>query len=323
MDRSTKDPRIHRSGVLRTLVGGGLLWCGLLPAIFSGSPLPAMEPAASKQWSFTNDILPILTRHGCNAGSCHGKAIGQNGFKLSLFGFDPQQDHAAIVHDALGRRVSPAAPDDSLLLLKATARMAHGGGQRFAVDTDAYRRLRDWIAQGAAWGPANEPTDVQLEVTPGEREFETAGEQQLRVVVHYSDGSTRDVTPWARYDGQQPDLLMVSPTGLVTTTGRGGEAVVMVRYQNSVGMAKIIFHMSPAKPDAAYSDFQPKTFIDEIVLAKWRKLHLTPSPSAGDEEFLRRVMIDALGTLPSPQEVRDFLADQAPDKRDALIDRLV
>jgi hypothetical protein len=275
------------------------------------------------QWSFTNDVLPLLTKHGCNGGACHGKAVGQNGFKLSLFGFDPQQDYAAIVHDALGRRVSPGAPDDSLLLLKATAKVAHGGGQRFATDTDAYRRLLEWIAQGAAWGPATEPTDVNLEVFPGERSFQAPGEQQLRVVVHYSDGSTRDVTPWARYDGQQPDLLTVSADGLVTTTGRGGEGVVMVRFQNSVGMSNILSLTSPAQPDAAYAAFQPRNFIDEIALAKWRKLHLTPSAAASDEEFLRRVYIDALGSLPEPQEVRDFVADTSPEKRDALIDRIL
>lgn len=300
-------------------------WLGTLSASHSmwADTTPTEPTAAPSQRSFTNDILPMLTRHGCNSGNCHGKAVGQNGFKLSLFGFDPRQDHAAIVHEALGRRVSPGAPDDSLLLLKATSKLAHGGGQRFNSSSLAYRRLRQWIDKGAPWGPATEPTDVKLEVTPAELIVQTAAEQPLRVIVHYSDGATRDVTTWARFDCQQPELLTVSPDGLVKTSGRSGEGVVMVRYQNSVGMAKFFSLTAPAKAAEAYAAFKPKNFIDEIVLAKWKKLHLTPSGPASDVEFLRRVFIDALGTLPTSQEVREFLADSSPEKRDTLVDRVL
>lgn len=144
--------------------------------------------------SFTNDVLPVLSKLGCNSGSCHGRAIGQNGFKLSLFGFDPAFDYAALVHEGLGRRVSPAAPEDSLILLKATGAMPHGGGVRMAADSELYRRLRRWIEQGVPAGRDDHPHDVKLEVTPNECVVPGSSSQQLRVVVHYSDGSTRDVT---------------------------------------------------------------------------------------------------------------------------------
>jgi Protein of unknown function (DUF1553)/Protein of unknown function (DUF1549) len=273
--------------------------------------------------SFANDVEPVLSKFGCNSGGCHGKAIGQNGFKLSLFGFDPDLDYAALVHEGLGRRVSPAAPDDSLMLLKATGTMPHGGGVRFAVDSEPYRLLRRWIEQGLPVGRDDEPRDVKLEVTPAERVMQGKSEQQLRVVVHYSDGSTRDVTQTARFDSQHPDLLTVTPDGFVLTTGRAGETFVMVRYQDSVATSRIMTLTEPAKPESAYAAFRPKNFIDELALAKWRKLHITPSPDATDAEFLRRVFLDATGTLPTPQEVRDFLADTATDKRDALVDRIV
>ncbi len=150
--------------------------------------------------SFTNDIVPVLSKLGCNSGSCHGKAIGQNGFKLSLFGFDPHFDYAALVYEGLGRRVSPAAPDDSLMLLKATGAMPHGGGVRMTPDSESYRLLRRWIEQGLPSGRDDEPHVVKLEVAPDERIVQGKSQQQLRVVAHYSDGSTRDVTQVARFD---------------------------------------------------------------------------------------------------------------------------
>jgi len=273
--------------------------------------------------SFANDIVPVLSKLGCNSGSCHGRAIGQNGFKLSLFGFDPDFDYASLVHEGLGRRVSPASPDDSLMLLKATGTMPHGGGVRLTPDSDSYRLLRRWIEQGLPAGRDDEPHDVKLEVIPDESIAQGKSQQQLRVVVHYSDGSTRDVTPIARFDSQNPDILAVTLHGLVQTTGRAGETSVMVRYQNSVATSRIVSLVESAKPESAYGTFSPKTFVDELVLAKWRKLHIAPSADADDSEFLRRVYLDAMGTLPTPQEVREFEADKAPDKRDTLIDRVL
>lgn len=273
--------------------------------------------------SFINDIVPVLSKHGCNAGSCHGKAIGQNGFKLSLFGFDPAFDYAALVHEGHGRRVSPAAPDDSLLLLKPTGGMVHGGGTRFTADSPSYRLLRRWIAQGLPWGQDDDPRAVRLEVVPVEQVLAGPDKRQLQVIAHYSDESSRDVTTTARYDSQQPDILSVSAEGLVQATGKLGEGNCMIRYGDLVATARIVLPLAPELPAAAYEPFQPKNFIDEHVLAKWRMLHIAPSPAAGDDEYLRRVYLDVLGVLPTPQEVLEFVADASPTKRDALIDRVL
>lgn len=305
-------------GVL-LLVGGFVAEASPDEAVVAGA---AVDPA-KVTLSFTNDILPVLSKLGCNSGSCHGKAIGQNGFKLSLFGFDSTFDYAALVHEGLGRRISPAAPDDSLMLLKATGAMPHGGGVRMTPDSESYRLLRRWIEQGVPSGRDDEPHDVKLEVTPAEQIVQGKSQQPLHVVVHYSDGSTRDVTQVARFDTQHPDILTVSPDGLVQTTGRAGETSVMVRYQNCVATSRFVSLTEHAKPESAYAAFQPKNFVDELVLAKWRRLHIVPSADADDAEFLRRVFLDAMGTLPTPQEVRDFVADGAPDKRDTLIDRVL
>src|SRR5262245_39102313 len=278
---------------------------------------------ADQPLHFANDVLPILSKFGCNSGSCHGKAIGQNGFRLSLFGFDPAFDYQALVHESRGRRVSPAAPDDSLILLKAAGGMAHGGGVRFAPDSAAYKTLRTWIEQGVPQGAADAPAAVKLEVEPAQLLAGGAGEQPLKVTASYADGSSRDVTPLARYDSQNTELAMVSFEGLVKTTGKGGETHVMVRYGDLVATSRVIQPAGPALWDSAYAAFEPRSFIDELVLAKWRLMHLEPSGPASDEEFLRRVFIDAMGTLPAPQVIRDFLADATPDKRDRLIDAVV
>jgi hypothetical protein len=311
--------------------------CWMAVISFSSAGLATADepPAANAQGrgdgsrllNFANDVLPLLSKQGCNSGMCHGKAIGQNGFKLSLFGFDPAFDYAAIVHQGHGRRISPAAPDDSLLLRKASGGMAHGGGVRFAVDSDAYRLLRRWIDQGLPWGRDDDPRELKLEVSPAELAIDGPTQQptehQLRVVVHYSDGSSRDVTRTARYDSQQPDLAAISPEGLATISGRAGETHVMVRYNNLVATSRVLIPWGSAPAEDRYAAFKPKNFIDELALAKWREIHVTPSAEASDEEFLRRAFIDALGTLPTPQEVQDFVADASPDKRDALIDRLL
>jgi hypothetical protein len=290
----------------------------------TAAPMPTAQSAGLlKPLSFTNDILPILSKSGCNSGGCHGKAIGQNGFKLSLYGFDPAFDYAALVHEGLGRRVSPAAPDDSLMLLKATGEMPHGGGVRLTSDSKFYLLLRQWIEQGLPFGPETEPTDVKLVVTPDERVVQEKSQQPLQVVAHYSDGSTRDVTPFARFDTQHPDILTVTPEGVVQTTGRAGETSVMIRFQNCVATARFLALTEQPKSDAAYASFKPRNFVDELILAKWRKLHIAPSAECTDAEFLRRVFLDALGTLPTQQEIQEFVANSAADKRDLLIDRIL
>ncbi len=279
--------------------------------------------ASERKLHFVNDIEPILTKAGCNAGGCHGKASGQNGFRLSLFGFEPKFDYDALVNEAHGRRVFPAAPEESLLLLKATGAAVHGGGVRFDEKSEAYRILSRWVAQGLPYGAEDAPKVSRIEVLPRERLLWGVGEQQLRVVAHYTDGTSLDVTRQAEYKAQQPDILKVETTGVVSTLGHTGEGAVMVRYMGLVDVARIAVPFSRGLPETAYAHFQPKNFVDNHVSLKWRKLGIAPSPVCSDAEFLRRATLDTLGTLPTPEEIKSFLADTAPDKRDTLVDRLL
>ena len=265
--------------------------------------------------NFANEVLPILTKAGCNAGGCHGKASGQNGFRLSLLGFDPDFDYDALVKQGRGRRVFPAAPDHSLLLQKASGQTTHGGGQRLEAGSEAYRLIRRWIVQGMPRGTTNDPRVVSVEVFPRERLLALRARQQLRVVASYSDGSSQDVTGQAEYKSQQPDLLQVDPLGVASTMDRTGEGAVMVRYMGQVDVARVTVPLQRSAPPEAFAHFQPRNFIDQLVLEKWHRLGIAPSPVASDSEFIRRAFLDALGTLPTPEEVQQFLSDPSPDKR--------
>jgi hypothetical protein len=270
---------------------------------------------------FGNDVVPLLTRHGCNAGGCHGKASGQNGFKLSLFGFDRAFDYNAIVKEARGRRVFPAAPDASLLLAKPTGRVPHGGGKRLSPDSDAYQTVRRWIAQGAPAGDANAPGLTRLEVVPPQRVLHPQVQQQLAVLAHYADGSVRDVTRHAQYQSNEVALAAVDEDGLVRTFDLTGEATVMARYMGQVSVFRATIPLG--KPVAGSIDFPPANYVDELALAKWKKLGLVPSGQCTDGEFIRRATLDLNGRLPTPDEVRAFLADTSPEKRAKLVDRLL
>ncbi len=291
---------------------------------FTASAQAQDAPAANApSFHFENDILPVLTKYGCNSGGCHGKATGQNGFKLSLYAFDPISDYARLVHEGSGRRVTPESPEDSLMLTKATGEVAHGGGVRFESNSPAYRLLRDWIAAGASWGSDNAPRPASLTIEPAETIAQAEQTTPLAITVHYSDGTSRDVTATALYESQNPELLSVDEAGRVTMNAIRGEGSVMVRYQGQVGVARFLIPYQTNLPDAAYAAFQPKNLVDELALAKWKKLGLVPSDEASDETFLRRATLDTNGRLPTPDEVREFVNDNSPNKRDELIDRLL
>ena len=287
------------------------LAAGATTACAADAAPPATAPAGPTL-HFVNDILPLLTKHGCNSGGCHGRGNGQNGFKLSLFGFDPEADYDALVGEGLGRRISWTAPQESLLLAKPTGQLPHGGGVRFAADSAAYQLIEKWINQGSPWGEADAPKLTGIRVEPTEQLLADDGTQQLKVTASYADNSTRDVTATAEYFSAQPAALSVTPLGLAHSLGGKGDSIVTVRYLGIVAVARFTVPYQRNLPAAAYAGFEPKNYIDRLVLEKWHQLGLTPSPAAGDAEFVRRAYLDAIGTLPKPQEVLDFLADAAP-----------
>lgn len=269
--------------------------------------------------NFPNQITPLFTKFGCNGGGCHGKASGQNGFKLSLLGFEPTEDFEHLVHEGRGRRLAPTAPDTSLLLTKAINAAPHGGGQRLEPDSVEYRLLRRWIVQGMPYGEEADPKVVRIEVLPTTRTLAQHGEQQLVVTAYYSDGSTEDVTRAAQFDVNAPEMGEVSKTGLVKANDLTGDVAVMTRYQGLVAVFR------GTVPLGIKIDQRPpqKNFVDQFVLDKLERLGMPPSPVCDDATFLRRVTIDLAGRLPTIEETQQFMSENDAGKRDQLVDRLV
>ncbi|MEJ7592311.1 MAG: DUF1549 and DUF1553 domain-containing protein [Planctomycetaceae bacterium] len=270
---------------------------------------------------FGNEIVPLLSRYGCNSGGCHGKASGQNGFKLSLFGFDQAFDHDAIAKEDRGRRLFPAVPEESLLLKKATGAMPHGGGVRFARDSEAYRLIHTWIATGAPAMSPDAPRIVSLNVTPVEHILTADSTQPLVIEAVYSDGAKRDVTRQTEYSSNLDPVASVNADGMVKATGQSGEAAIMARYMGHVAVFRAVVPHGP--PLDTIPDFQPQNYVDELTAAKWKKLGLTPSPLCDDATFIRRVTIDLCGRLPTADEARNFLQETSSNKRPDLIERLL
>jgi hypothetical protein len=270
--------------------------------------------------NFGNQVVPVFTKLGCNSGGCHGKASGQNGFKLSLLGFEPDVDYTALVKEARGRRVFPAAPDQSLLLLKAAGVMAHGGGKRMEVGSDEYKLVRRWIAAGLPYGKPTDPVVTKISIFPDHRLMSRQNKQQFAVYAHYSDDSVEDITRRAQYESNDTEIAVVDASGLVRTLDLSGEAAIMARYQGHVTTFRATVPLGAKIP--AY-EFKAHTVVDQFTLKKWQELGIVPSELCTDEQFIRRVSLDVTGTLPTPTQVEKFVADKDPKKRDRLIDRLL
>lgn len=268
---------------------------------------------------FDRHIAPILSRAGCNMGACHASQYGKGGFVLSVFGFEPNKDREAIVRDRQSRRVNLLDVDRSLFLLKPTMQVPHGGGKRLDKKSVDYKILSAWLKNGAPAPPKEATKVTAIRVTPRRRVCSPKESQQLRVEADYSDGQTRDVTAWAKFDTLDDAVVQISPDGLASTIGRG-QAPVMVRFMDQADIATFVV---PYSDSVELAGWKNQNFVDELASAKFRELGLEPSPIADDATFLRRAFLDAIGTLPTPNQTREFLALNDPDKRDKIIDQLL
>ena len=273
----------------------------------------------SSTTNFVRDIVPILSKAGCNQGACHASQYGKGEFKLSLFGYAPEEDHPQFVRDWQQRRVSFVDPASSLILKKATMQVSHGGGQRFKVGSFEYDQMLDWLEAGAPGTTKSDPRVVGMSISPEQRVYSEGDSQQLRVVATYDDSSTRDVTHLALYDSMGEGVATVDQLGLVSAVGPG-QAAIMVRFE---GQAKVSMAMLPHRTDPDLSGFVVQNFVDEAVKKHWQKLGVIPAGLCTDEVFIRRAFLDSLGTLPSREKVEAFLASDKPNKREELVDELL
>jgi hypothetical protein len=283
-------------------------------------PVTVSGTETARPINFANQIEPVLTKLSCNSGGCHGKIAGQNGFRLSLLGFDPELDYMTLVKESRGRRLFPAAPEQSLFLQKAAGVVPHGGGKKTEVGSEEYKLLHRWIATGMPFGNESDPSIIKVTVHPSARVIDRKGRQQLAVHAHYSDGTVEDVTRRAQYESNETEVATVSETGLVQTLSLTGQAAVMVRFSGAVTVFQAVVPRAGSAPQFA---FEPKTVVDVHTANKWRELGIAPSGLCTDEQFIRRSYLDITGTLPSATAVSKFIADTEPSKRENLIDQLV
>ena len=283
-------------------------------------PVTVKGAASPRPISFNLDVMPVFMRENCNTGSCHGSARGQDGFMLSLFGYDPKGDHFRLTREMAGRRVNLAIPEESLLVEKSIEAVPHTGGKLFEKGSDSWKTMVEWVAEDVPYEEAA-PHVVDLELYPPKLVLEGDGAtQQMTVRAKYSDGHDRDVTNLAVFLTNNEPTAEVTEDGLVTA-GKRGEAFIMARFETkTVGIQCIVIpenleYTRPAMPETNY--------IDKLVHAKLHKLRVIPSGACGDDQFLRRVTLDVIGQLPSAEEFSAFMADKDPKKRAKKIDELL
>lgn len=269
--------------------------------------------------SFRNDIIPVLTKLGCNSGPCHGAQYGKGGFKLSLRGYDAESDYDAIAKDLKGRRVNLTNPTESLILRKPLLALPHGGGQRFKPGSAIYNQLLAWITAGVEPPRSDDRILTKLEVPASAHRMRPKESKGIQVRAHYNDSSSRDVTALSHLESLDESVAEVSQDGMIVAKG-GGQTAIVIRY---MGMVQVINILVPYSAVANLGSFRPANYIDELASEKWKQLGLRPAAISSDTQFLRRVFLDLIGILPREEEIREFVSSPAPDKRAKLIDQLL
>lgn len=309
---------VDESGRLRPLANGGASVTATCQGL-TATVAVRIERLEDQSYNFQRDILPVLSRAGCNQMGCHGSPKGKAGFRLSLFGAEPDADYEAIARGGMGRLLSLHDPAASLLVLKGTGAVPHGGDVRLKPGSGEVRLLADWIANGAPRGTKQDPTLTRIEVFPKQRTLAVNASQPLLVEAYYSDGTMADVTHLASVISSDDQIAALSHSGLAQAQGPG-EAILLVTYAGQVTVSRLAI---PQTHSTSFPQTPTHNRIDELVLNKLRLLNITPSDLCSDAEFLRRVYLDVLGVLPTPDEARAFHQDTSPDKRARLIDALL
>lgn len=316
---NTKVATVDAHGIVRAAGDGETTINVSANGVAKSIPVKVEKASLDTLVNFNREIEPILTKASCNAGSCHGGQHGRGGFRLSLFGFDPAFDHSQIVQSAEGRRIVLSDAERSILLRKPTLLMEHGGGEKFKVGSREFRLFKQWLEDGAPEPNAKDATVDKIEVFPNARVMTPNEMQQIAITAIWSDGRREDVTGTAQFDSLNDAVASITQNGLITAKSTG-ETHIMIRFG---GQATISSVTLPYKKIDAYPDLPKNNFIDELLIKKWKDLGLTPSANCTDEEFLRRLYLDVIGTMPKPEEIRAFLADKSADKRAREIEKVL
>ena len=300
------------------------MWC-CSEGYLAAEPTSAAQTASEfdSAVTFERDVQPLLTRYGCNSGPCHGKSRGQNGFALSLLGFDSDFDYVAVVRQDRGRRISAASPDSSLLLQKALGKTPHGGGIRFQEHSTAHRLLRKWIADGAQQTPLDSPQLAEVFVEPTNVRLATSESTNLQVWAKYSDGTQQNVTEASAFQSNDSAIASVNDMGTLQAGPVPGETAIMVRYRNHISVCSVSIPLPGELATSEYAQLPRKNTIDGLIWEKLQVLGMLPSLPASDETFHRRAYLRIIGRQPTPDETRNFLCAATPDKRTQLINDLL
>ena len=313
---------VDAAGVVAAVSDGRAIITARDGEVTASTVVEVERASAPYPLTFRNHVMPVLTRAGCNSGPCHGSLSGKNGFKLTLRGYDPELDYLTLTRQAAARRINKVEPGRSLMLLKPTLAVSHGGGKRFAPRSPEYDVISQWIAAGTPAPAEWDPSMTRLEVFPSAARLKPGDEQPLVVRAHFSDGHAEDVTRWVKFSSNEGAVAAVSEDGVAKVAG-AGEAAISAWYLSKIVTARITSPFPTHVDAAVYARAPRANFIDGLVLTKLSELNVEPSPLSSDTEFIRRVYLDAAGILPSPDEVRAFLADTTADKRARLIDGLL